>query len=51
MIRAYNMLHNGMGGLDWAGLPVVVGLLGAVDIDRLAAGLLAVRRYKQPGQD
>ncbi len=29
------LLKTGTGGLDWAGLPLVAGLLGITDIDGL----------------
>lgn len=38
-----------MGGIDWAGLPVVVELLGIADIDHLVAGLQVIRCHK-PGK-
>lgn len=34
--RAWRMLGNGMGGIDWAGLPLVAAHLGVTD----AQGLL-----------
>lgn len=30
-----NLLKTGAGGLDWAGLPLVAGLLGITDVDGL----------------
>ena len=38
-IRAWNL----MGGIDWAGLPVVVDLLGIVDPDILVHQLVTIR--------
>lgn len=38
-VRAWNML----GGLDWAGLPIVAELLGYDDIELLVAQLMAIR--------
>lgn len=34
-----------MGGeIDWAGLPVVAGLIGVRDVDAFVAALLGIRR-------
>jgi hypothetical protein len=45
-IRAYNHLANGMGGLDWAGLPVVAELLGVVDVEALIHRIQIIRQHK-----
>lgn len=42
-IRAYNLLSNGSGGIDWAGLDFVVELLGIEDVEALAEALLCIR--------
>lgn len=47
-MRAFNLLHNGMGGLDWAGLPLVVELLGVTDIELLLVRLQVIREHKPP---
>jgi hypothetical protein len=31
-IRAHNMLSNGMGGIDWSGLPIAAAHLGVQDM-------------------
>lgn len=33
------MLANGMGGIDWAGLPLVAAHLGVVDVEGLLDAL------------
>ena len=38
-IRAWNLL----GGLDWAGLPLVADWLGCDDVERLASNLAVIR--------
>lgn len=47
-IRAFNLLANGTGGIDWAGLPVVVELLGVEDIEDLLHRLEVIRMHKPP---
>lgn len=42
-LAAYNLLANGMGGIDWAGLDVVVELLGIDDVEALIEALLCIR--------
>jgi hypothetical protein len=38
-IRARNMLQNGMGGIDWAGLPLVAAHIGVTDAEALLDAL------------
>ena len=47
-MRAYNLLANGMGGVEWAGLPVVVGLLGIDDVEGLLHRIEVIRNHKPP---
>lgn len=49
-IRAWNLLANGMGGLDWAGLPVVAAVLGIADIESLVDALGVIKAHR-PGAD
>jgi hypothetical protein len=44
-IHVHNHLSNGMGGIDWAGLPLVVELLGVIDIEMLLHRLLVIRSH------
>lgn len=47
-IRAWNLLHNGMGGIDWSGLPYVVAHLGVHDASGLIDRLLIIKAHKPP---
>lgn len=40
------MLANGMGGLDWAGLPIVAELLGIDDIEALVHRLMTIKVWR-----
>lgn len=44
-------MHNGQGGLDWAGLDAVVAWLGVDDVDRLLHQLLAIKTHRKPAED
>jgi len=35
-----------MGGIDWAGLPIVADMLGITDIERLLVELCAIRDFQ-----
>lgn len=50
-IHVWNLLANGMGGLDWAGLPVVVGKLGITDVEALIDDLHVIKLHKKPVGD
>ena len=45
-IRAWRLLANGMGGIDWAGLPIVIEMLGIHDPESLIARMQVIRSYK-----
>lgn len=47
-MRTWNMLANGMGGLDWAGLPLAVALLGITDVEGLLHRLQVIKQHKPP---
>lgn len=47
-IKAWNLLSNGQGGLDWAGLPLVAEFLGITDMDMLMTRLSVIKSYKKP---
>lgn len=47
-IKAWNLLGNGMGGVDWAGFPYVVELLGVQDPEQLMGHLLHIKAYRPP---
>jgi len=40
------MLSNGMGGIDWSGLPIVAALLEIDDIDGLVRRLHIIKTHK-----
>lgn len=42
------MLANDMGGLDWAGLPLVCTWLGVTDIDGLLHRIAVIKAHKPP---
>ena len=42
---AYNMLANGMGGLDWAGLPIVAAVLGVDDLEMFMHRLFVIKTH------
>lgn len=45
------MLANGMGGMDWAGLPMVAALLGVDDIEAFARHLMTIKAYRPDTTD
>jgi len=49
-MRAYAMLANGMGGLDWSGLPIALAALGVPDegIEPLVDALVTIKLHKPP---
>ena len=49
--RVYALLSNGMGGVDWAGLPFVVQWLGVHDVDALMDRLYVLKTHRPPGKD
>ena len=49
--RAYSLLSNGMGGLDWAGLPLVCEWLGVTDVDGLLHRLAVIKAHKPPEEN
>lgn len=46
-IRAWALLANGMGAIDWAGLAVVVELLGITDVESLIGRLQTIKTYRR----
>lgn len=48
----FNALANGMGGLDWSGLPFFVELYDVVNVDSLIHRLTVIKNHKpETGQD
>jgi len=42
----YRLLANGMGGVDWSGLPLLAGFMGVTDIEGLMQRLVAIRMHQ-----
>jgi hypothetical protein len=49
--QAFNLLANGTGAFDWAGLPFVVAYLGVTDIDLLIYRLALMKLHRPPKED
>lgn len=49
----YAMLANGMGGLDWSGLPIAAAYFGASDVEALVERLMVIKLHKPevPGRE
>ncbi len=47
-LQAWALLKNGMGGLDWAGLPYVTEHLGLQDVSALIDALQTIKTYQKP---
>ena len=43
------MLGNGMGGIDWAGVPVVLQMLGVQDVEDCLHRMMVIKSYSKPG--
>lgn len=42
------MLGNGMGGMDWAGLPLACELFHVTDVEALLQRLLVIKTHRPP---
>lgn len=47
----FNLLANGMGGIDWAGLPLVCGWLGIQDAEGLMQRLSVIKLHRKDRGD
>lgn len=47
-IRIFNALQNGMGGVDWAGLPWMADLYGVEDLDDITERLIVIKTHEPP---
>ena len=47
-VRAFELLRNGMGGIDWAGLPYVVEHLGLDDVPALIDAVHTITTFTPP---
>ena len=46
--RARNLLANGMGGIDWAGLPLACAYLGVQNVEPFIDALQVLLTYEPP---
>jgi hypothetical protein len=44
-------LSNGMGGIDWAGFPLMVAKFGVDDVDGLIERLVVIKNHQPPKED
>jgi hypothetical protein len=49
-LDALRMLANGMGGIDWAGVPIVFALLGVEDPEDVIHRMTVIKSHRPPGQ-
>ena len=47
-IEVWNMLTNGMGGIDWSGLPYAAALFGVTDMAGLMHRLKVIKLHRPP---
>lgn len=47
-LQVWNMLSNGTGSIDWAGLPMVAAVLGIDDLETLIRRLMTIKHHR-PG--
>ena len=47
-LRAWALLANGMGAVDWSGLPVVAAYLDVDDVEGLVDRLHVIKTHKGP---
>lgn len=47
--QAWRVLSNGMGAIDWAGLPLVVEMLQPPDVEAFVGGLMQVKVNRPKG--
>lgn len=47
-IAAYNMLSNGMGGIDWSGLDLAVERFEIEDVEGLIDRLVTIKNHQPP---
>ncbi len=50
-LKAWALLKNGMGGIDWAGLPYVCAHLGLTDVPALLDAFHTIKTYNPPKGD
>jgi hypothetical protein len=45
------MLSNGMGGIDWNGLPLAVACFGVDDLEALIDDLTVIKNHTKPDDE
>lgn len=45
-IAVFNMVSNGMGGIDWGAVPFACDYLGVEDVDVIVERLLVIKSHK-----
>jgi len=45
-MNVYSLLANGMGGIDWSGLPLVAGWFGVVDMEGLMHRINIIKLHR-----
>ena len=50
-VEIFNTLANGMGGLDWAGLPLMVALHQVQDVEALVRDLQTIKFHEPPKEN
>lgn len=45
-MHAYNLLANGSGGIDWAGLPLICEYLGITEIEPLIHAIGVIKSHE-----
>lgn len=49
-LRAWNLLVDGMGAINWAGFELVAAKLGIEDLDDLIDRLIVIKTYRAPNE-
>nr|WP_297526944.1 hypothetical protein [uncultured Roseateles sp.] len=47
-MRVVRLLANGMGGLDWSGLPLIVAHVGVTDLQGLLDRVEVILQHRPP---
>lgn len=47
-MHVFNLLADGMGGVNWSGLPLICGWLGLTDVEGLMQRLSVIKLHRKP---
>jgi hypothetical protein len=47
-MHVFNLLADGMGGMNWSGLPLICGWLGLTDVEGLMQRLAVIKLHRKP---